>query len=270
MNFLAKNAISSQLDGIKNSLGLSETSDENKKESYINWNDHNYPPLIRKMHFDHAGDPMPAVAKTITKVAYFTYRATILVLIINFWTTLIFGVSGAKPALDILFAILTCIALSTSSTFSFYNCYKGVAGDMKIYRTRYCIIQVILTILMIVFSLVNSGNLHGWTAIGSANNMTGFFDFVCVLESGIWVFAIICGSYSIYQTYLYFGHGEWNPDMSKSHKGKKKEKREKKDKKSQNKSTSSSSKSDIEKNEPTSNIESSEGGTKKSFMSIFK
>jgi len=260
MDYVAKVAINSKVNEVKDAFGLGEKGIPTKGDTYINWNDRNYPPLFKRMHFDRRMDPMPTLAFNGAWWLHNGYRLLLATYIINLIDSIILATGGASSALNILYSVIHLILGSIYATFVFFNGYKGIAGDMKIYRNRYCVVNGVYTIFMLVFVFLNAGNIHGWTAIGASTSMTGYFDFVCALESILWTINFLIAVYSIYTSYQYFGHGSWTPDMSKKYKGKQKVKNKSKDPE-KGESKSSTDESTPDPDQPT---------TKKSGFSLFK
>jgi len=208
----AKGAATKELSNIKAQFGLGPKSDEAETSTdAIEWYDRNYPPYVKIMHYDPHIDQMPKDAYKITKMMHHLYRLSLFAYVANlFWTCV--SSFGARPPIAILYSVILLGLGAVSSTFAFYVGYKGIAGDAKRLRTQYSIAQGILAFLFLLFGFINAGNIHGWTAIGTASTMGGLFDFICTVESITFLGLAALGAFVVYQTAKYDGHGSWKPD----------------------------------------------------------
>jgi len=145
---------------------------------------------------------------------YTCYKLCVGQLIFNLLTTIIVGSLGLRSSLAIIFSILEMIIGGIACSITLYLGYRGVAGDKRKWRIRYMMAQGALFIFMIVFSFVDSGNIHGWMAIDVPSSIPGLFIPIAIIESLIWTTAYFFATFAMYRVYMYPGHADWKPGQT--------------------------------------------------------
>ena len=156
----------------------------------IDWNDFNWPPLIRVVHFTLAElkEPHWKIVRNLYFYLLFNFAHFILNSI-SIITQVIVGYSGLR----ILSCILVFIILISLATFTFYNAYRGICETPAL-LLRYKIGLGVLFTIHFIMLIANTLNFNGIVrAVRIFKDGHGFAGFLCLLEIffiiGIDVFA---------------------------------------------------------------------------------
>ncbi|CDW72508.1 UNKNOWN [Stylonychia lemnae] len=163
---VAKQFQKQAIKGVKDNLGI-ESNDNSGYEgqgsgaenSPINWQNYNYPPLFKLIHYstDQLNDPFRSLAKKMHACAILILVNTLLNHVPIFSFASIYSFSAGYYAI--------CQAPSHSR-------------KLLIYR----ITQVILIIAWFIFSIIRAGPFDGWTKISVLSECNlGFSIFLAVL-----------------------------------------------------------------------------------------
>src|SRR5574343_1639467 len=144
--FVAKAGLNSVMSGMKNTNIVPSSHN-----SHIDWNDYNFPPCIKVVHF-RLSDFHDNEKKVITKM----YVSWILLLSVLSWNIISTIVLSATilAKINILYTFLNFILGMPLGTYVFYCGYFGVAKRESGNITRYKVIGIILLLLMILFSIL--------------------------------------------------------------------------------------------------------------------
>lgn len=195
--FVAKAGLNSVMSGMKNTNIVPSSHN-----SHIDWNDYNFPPCIKVVHF-RLSDFHNNEKKVITKM----YVSWILLFIVLSWNIISTIVLSATilAKINILYTFLNLILGMPLGTYVFYCGYFGVAkresGNIK----RYKVIGIILLLLMILFSILPFGAINGWARIPIVNDNgedAGKFGVAtCVIESLVYTVNYFLLGFTIYQVH---------------------------------------------------------------------
>jgi len=157
---------------------------------------------------------MPTLARQNVFFIYACYKLSIGQLIFNLLTTIIVGSLNLRSTLAIVFSILELIIGIIACSITLYLGYRGVAGDKRQWRIRYIMAQSVLFIFMVIFSFIDSGNIHGWMAIDLPSNIPGLFIPIAIIESLVWTLAYFFAAFAMYRVFMYPGHADWKPGQT--------------------------------------------------------
>ena len=195
--FAGKMALNSLGAGIKNTNIVPSSHN-----SHIDWNDFNFPPCIKLVHF-RLSDFHDNEKKVITKM-YVSWILLTIVLSVNILSTIILS-STVLPGIDILYTFLNFIIGLALGTYVFYCGYFGVAKSESGNITKFKIGGVVLVIIYILFSIFPFGAINGWARIpilSDKDNSAGKFGVaMCVIESTIYTVNYILLAFTIYQVH---------------------------------------------------------------------
>jgi hypothetical protein len=198
------------MDYIHRTISSSGTSDLREKSkphsatayitSHIIWDDYNFPPCIKVLHF-RLNDFKDA-ERAVVKKMYVSWILMMTVLSLSLLTNIVLG-STVLPSIIIIFAILNFIIIGVTGTFLFFWGYFGIAKRGHCRRLVYKVGEVILCILYFIFSIIPAGAFNGWVKIwylveiGTASADFGIF--MCCVESLIYMFNCGFGLYCVHQ-----------------------------------------------------------------------
>eukprot|EP00696_Hemimastix_kukwesjijk_P002613 gnl/Hemi2/1321_TR465_c0_g1_i1.p1 gnl/Hemi2/1321_TR465_c0_g1~~gnl/Hemi2/1321_TR465_c0_g1_i1.p1 ORF type:complete len:270 (+),score=80.75 gnl/Hemi2/1321_TR465_c0_g1_i1:84-893(+) len=183
-----------------------------KDTSGIDWENFNYPPLLNLCHIDR-DELSPAQDKAVG-AAHWSFRLFNYLLVQNFiFTIILVSVGSSYSGINIFYSGLDMLIVISANLYSFYMCFKGVARPANEFLKRYLIIQIVMILVELLFSIIGAGPLHGWAAIpekndhGAGEGVSGFWVAAAVIESLMYTFAYIHSSYAWYLNFLYFKNG---------------------------------------------------------------
>lgn len=168
----------------------------------INWDDYNFPPCIKVLHFSL--NDFKGSERAVIKKMYVSWILLMTVLSLSILSNIVLGAT-VLPGIIILFAFLNFILIGTFGTFLFFWGYFGIAKRESCKRIVYRIGQVILCLLYLVFSIIPAGAFNGWIKIGwladEGSSAADFGIFMCVIESLIYTANCCLGIYCVYQVH---------------------------------------------------------------------
>ena len=195
--YMAKAGLNSVMSGMKNTNIVPSSHN-----SHIDWNDYNFPPCIKVVHF-RLSDFHDNEKKVITKM----YASWILLFAVLSWNIISTIVLSATilAKINILYTFLNLILGMPLGTYVFYCGYFGVAKRESSNIKRYKILGIILLLLMVLFSILPFGAINGWARIpivNDHNNGAGKFGVAtCVIESLVYTANYFLLGFTIYQVH---------------------------------------------------------------------
>lgn len=145
-----KQAISSQMNSMKSSL--------KSQSNTIKWDDFNYPPLLHLIHYSSAELPDPA--RGLVRRIHCSFLILVLILIINLVNCIVQSAQGGE-GINIFYSVLNILIFVPLGMFTFYRGYRGLAFEEYLLKF-YKIVQGILVILYLIFSIIAAGAFNGW------------------------------------------------------------------------------------------------------------
>mmetsp|Transcript_33829 Transcript_33829/g.95768 ORF Transcript_33829/g.95768 Transcript_33829/m.95768 type:complete len:220 (+) Transcript_33829:313-972(+) len=134
----------------------------------VNWEDYNYPPLLRIIHYQ-LSDVEDPVGRSAVFWAHFNHNAVCVALLLNVMGNSIlagFRVPGKRVA--VLYSIFNLVLISMLGLYSFYHCYKGIATQNRRLCRRFYMSYTLLMIFMLLSSLLAFSFFNGWLGLPKA------------------------------------------------------------------------------------------------------
>eukprot|EP00192_Tetraselmis_astigmatica_P018864 CAMPEP_0117696202 /NCGR_PEP_ID=MMETSP0804-20121206/28551_1 /TAXON_ID=1074897 /ORGANISM="Tetraselmis astigmatica, Strain CCMP880" /LENGTH=237 /DNA_ID=CAMNT_0005510333 /DNA_START=254 /DNA_END=967 /DNA_ORIENTATION=+ len=147
----------------------------------VNWEDYNYPPLLRIIHYQ-LSDVEDPVGRSAVFWAHFNHNAVCVALLLNVMGNSIlagFRVPGKRVA--VLYSIFNLVLISMLGLYSFYHCYKGIATQNRRLCRRFYMSYTLLMIVTIQCSFSYSDSPHVLPAASVADDIHAFVIAACVL-----------------------------------------------------------------------------------------
>ena len=180
-----KNAISSQVSSMKSSL--------KSQPNAIKWDDFNYPPILRVIHYSSAELQEPA--RSFSRRIHGSFLLLVLILFINLINCIVQTAQGGEGIM-IFYSVLNILIFVPLGMFTFYRGYRGLASDTYLLKF-YKIVQGVLAVLYIVFSIIAAGAFNGWLRVKDLFGKEEYFPGVLsIIEAALYsidaIIAISC------------------------------------------------------------------------------
>ena len=188
---MAKQTITNQVGSVKSSLVKTSGAHSN-----INWDELNYPPLLKLFHYTSAelSEPHKGIVRKIN-IGFLLIVFLSLLNIINSIIQASMGYDGIR----IFYSFLNLFIFVTVTCYCFYRGYMGLIKDeymLKFYK----ILQGLLIILFFVFSIIDAGCFNGWVRVSSlfkdGNPVPGV---IAIIESVIYIVYCLLTAFCIYK-----------------------------------------------------------------------
>jgi len=209
MDFVTKSVVSNQMSSASASFGNDGT------EAGINWSLHNYPRCWPIAHFDPDRDPIAnGQPRSLVRFMHWTYRFWMLGLTASLVMTVILVAIQSRSGLAILYALIYMFVGWIIGFFTLFQGYKGVITGQEKFNVRYYYLQAAITCAMFLFSILSSGNVNGFVALGDATPTAGvapivpaqyvsIFTTVVVIQGIMWSAFWLFSALTAYRIYRY-------------------------------------------------------------------
>lgn len=164
----------------------------------IKWNEYNYPPLIRVIHYDPSElqEPHQGAVRKIN----WCFIGIVLVCIINVINSI---AQAAGPddysSINILYSFLNLVLFIPVSFWVFYKGYLGICKETSNIRW-YQIGQGLLCIAWIIFSIIYAGAINGFVRMGQLfGDGYGFQAVLSLIESLLYLAVAGLGIFNIWK-----------------------------------------------------------------------
>eukprot|EP00930_Biecheleria_cincta_P042668 TRINITY_DN29359_c0_g1_i1.p1 TRINITY_DN29359_c0_g1~~TRINITY_DN29359_c0_g1_i1.p1 ORF type:complete len:223 (+),score=39.64 TRINITY_DN29359_c0_g1_i1:68-736(+) len=161
-----------------------------QKNREINWNDFNYPPVVRLIHYN--AKELPGSLQGTVHCLHLGFIVVFVACWVNFLDTLILVPGGGQPASWLIQSMLHLVLLPSFALGTFYIGYRGLAEPNTALVARYKWVQLALMLVFVIFSIVPTGCVNGiWRVqtVGSAPGLAGFWTAATLVESLLWTLA---------------------------------------------------------------------------------
>ena len=128
----------------------------------IKWENYNYPPLLKLIHYDLSELEDP-VTRSLVRKLNLTFVLVFIVSIINFINSIAQTASGHN-GLRILYSVLNFFIFVPIALYGFYKGYRGITYTRRELRF-YWVVAFIEVVAFMVFSIISGGNYNGWTRV---------------------------------------------------------------------------------------------------------
>jgi len=199
LSFAAKKVIGGAVDKAK---------DQHDKAGGVNWQEFNWPPCLTVVHFDPRADPIPALARDTVLFMRNMLFGAMAILVFNICSNIGFVASSNVAGIVIFYSCMQFAVGSIAGGVVLFTGYRGIAGDLARSSRIYLIAQGLLTVMMLVFSGLDSGNLHGFAGITAHENdrPQPAYKVLCVIEGLAWLACAVVSIVAMYKVYRYPGH----------------------------------------------------------------
>ena len=155
---IAKHMASNSVSNMKNAVGDSLRANPNPQ---IDWNDFNYPPVLRLFHYNI--EELQGAQKAIVSKMHLSYVIFLLSCVVNLASSLVM-ITDHGAIVRICYSVLNFIIIMPIVLYSFYKGYRGITFDASNLRL-FKITQVILICLFLVCSIAHLGSFNGWMSV---------------------------------------------------------------------------------------------------------
>ncbi len=190
----SSNVIQTTVESTRNQTSRTTTANAN-----IKWENFNYPPFIKLIHYD-PNEIEDLEIRSLIKKINLTFVLNLVVSLINFINS-IAQVAVGFTGLRILFSVLNILIFVPLTLFTFYKGYRGLVYDRKQLRYYY-VGQFACCVVFFIFSIISGGNYNGWTRLGVLfENGHIFQGLLAIVESLIYLFNSLLCAYCMFKVY---------------------------------------------------------------------
>ena len=198
MGSIAKNMAKNSLNGMKDSM-----MSQGGQYSTIKWEEFNYPPLLKLIHYDlnELNEPHKSLVKKMHISSILVFVATLIGLFGNMLQVFM----ASAPAIRIFYAFMNLVMFNPAALYVFYKGYRGIVMDESQLRF-YKILQGILGLGWFMFSILALGAFDGWVRVSqlfsSGGAVPGILAFI---ESVVYLLNSLLALYCVYATHKFDG-----------------------------------------------------------------
>jgi len=183
----------------------------NKSESKavvngIDWDNKNFPhEKVAVFHVDPFNDKLSVSAIILVTRMKRILHLVAAAFVWNFISTIITVAGGARSGINILYSLLFALFGMPLLIGSFYIGYKAIAARLSDWKLRHLILQGTLDGVILLFVMIDGGNIHGFATIVSANQypFSGGLIAMSILDSLVWLGVLIFSVFVLYKFYKY-------------------------------------------------------------------
>jgi len=174
-----------------------------KTKSGIDWQDYNWPPMLRIVHFSL--DELPDGSRKVVLKIYISFIIAFITCIINIISNIAQVADADASALNILYTFLNFVLIVCASAFVFYQGYKSIAqcpprDDDEF--NKYLLGQAALFVAYVVFSIISAGAFNGWTKSGDVSDC-GFCTAMVYIEATLYTLNYILAGFCLFLTWKF-------------------------------------------------------------------
>jgi len=153
----------------------------------IRWEEYNYPPLVRLIHFDIT-ELQLKLRKTV-RLLNMSFLLTTFTCLLNVVDTAIFVFAGAAPFQWLIQSLLHVLLLPPAALGVFYLGYRGLAAPEPLLAHRFQYAQLALGFVSVLLATFPYKCVNGLIRLAflSTEGMEGFQAIVTLVESGLWM-----------------------------------------------------------------------------------
>jgi len=186
--------------------------------SKVNWEDYNYPPLLKIIHF-RLNDVEESGARKAVFWAHVNLIAVCVALVLNVvGTAVLAGMGVRRKGVPVLYSIFNLILVSALGLYSFYHCYKGTATQNRRLCKRFYLSHSLMMVFMLLAAVLDVSSFNGWMGLwraqASQEPLRNLWTWWTVLEASLWTANLVTGAAVIMQMKGHDGHEHIGPVCS--------------------------------------------------------
>ena len=196
---IAKNVAKNSMNNIQASM-----ISQGGQYSSIKWEDFNYPPLIKLIHYDlnELNDPHKSLIRKMNISFVLVFVATF----IGFIGNIVQVAMSVAPGIRIFYAIMNVIIFNPAALYVFYKGYRGLVIDESQLRL-YKFFQAILALAWFIWSIIGAGAFNGWVRVSGLFGSGAVFPGILALfESIVYLLNSLLAFYCVYATHKFDDH----------------------------------------------------------------
>mmetsp|Transcript_70651 Transcript_70651/g.204732 ORF Transcript_70651/g.204732 Transcript_70651/m.204732 type:complete len:243 (-) Transcript_70651:207-935(-) len=167
----------------------------------IRWDDFNYPPLLRLIHFDIS--ELQWKLRPTVRLLNCVYLLTTAAVVVNLFDTILLAAMGSVPVQWIIQAMLHVLLFPPAALGVFYLGYRGLAARDQALLFRYHIAQGALAAMSFFVALFPYRCINGVLrlafvpAVGNGSGLSGLWVCAIFIESALWMINGLLGVLNI-------------------------------------------------------------------------
>ncbi|CAD8191253.1 unnamed protein product [Paramecium octaurelia] len=170
-------------------------SNQNDSKQKIDWNDFNYPPLIKVIHYniEEVQPEYRLVVRSLWLSSILIVAYTLLNIIDNSIQAG-YGIDGIR----ILYSFMFLFSFNPIQFFIFYRGYKGVVSDPYL-LVLYKWVQIILILCWITFSIVAILGFNGFIILQFLFEFLPFCGVLALFEDIIFLIIVFLSGFALFR-----------------------------------------------------------------------
>mmetsp|Transcript_2928 Transcript_2928/g.6712 ORF Transcript_2928/g.6712 Transcript_2928/m.6712 type:complete len:246 (+) Transcript_2928:139-876(+) len=176
----------------------------------INWQDYNYPPYLRLIHYN-AEELPEGIRRTTRCMKLFFEIQTFTAFFAVFNSFIILVSASGYPGKFFLFALLNCFMFPPAALFVFYQGYRGLAINSSSLLTQFKVANAIALLLTLLCCFVPMGAINGFgrydTDLYTHSSGKGYWGFAIFVESMMYLANLGLASFTMFKVVSFDPHG---------------------------------------------------------------
>ncbi|CAD8099369.1 unnamed protein product [Paramecium primaurelia] len=170
-------------------------SNQNDSKQKIDWDDFNYPPLIKVIHYniEEVQPEYRLVVRSLWLSSILIFAYTLLNIIDNS-VQAGYGLDGIR----ILYSFMFLFSFNPIQFFIFYRGYKGVVSDPYL-LVLYKWVQIILILCWITFSIIDILGFNGFVALSFLFEFLPFCGVLALFEDIIFLLIVFLSGFALFR-----------------------------------------------------------------------
>mmetsp|Transcript_2866 Transcript_2866/g.8895 ORF Transcript_2866/g.8895 Transcript_2866/m.8895 type:complete len:217 (-) Transcript_2866:110-760(-) len=169
--------------------------------SPIKWDEYNYPPFVRIMHFDLS--ELEGSSRKVVRWAHAGFFLLVAALMCNLLINFVLVCAGVPlKGLHIVYSLFNVIIFGGLGLYGEYASFKGVAASKPSLMRRYILLEGAIVVMSLLFSVMAVANWNGWMRLPQAAALEGpiapFWFWATVVEAVCWTVNYIVGAVAVY------------------------------------------------------------------------
>ncbi|CAD8195552.1 unnamed protein product [Paramecium octaurelia] len=170
-------------------------SNQNDSKQKIDWNDFNYPPLIKVIHYN-----IEEVQPEYRLVVRSLWLSSILIVAYTLLNIIDNSIQAGygNDGIRILYSFMFMFSFNPIQFFIFYRGYKGVVSDPYL-LVLYKWVQIILILCWITFSIVDILGFNGFVVLSLLFEFLPFCGVLALFEDLIFLLIVFLSGFALFR-----------------------------------------------------------------------